>query len=178
MLRIETDALILRPFELRDAAEVYAQSLESAAREWLPSQVLADEDEARGLLEFLIEQFTADADPRRVPLVLAVEHRGDGALIGHVGLSPLEEDLEGEAEVGFAIAEAFQGRGLAVEAVGAACRWALERFSLPRILAITAKANHASRKVLARVGFELQGDREMCFQGTDQTVCLYHLKDR
>ena len=48
--RIETDSLILRPFELGDAATVYAQSNEPASRQWLPSQVQAGEAEARALL--------------------------------------------------------------------------------------------------------------------------------
>jgi ribosomal-protein-alanine N-acetyltransferase len=173
--RIETEALVLRPFELGDAAAVYAQSNEPASRQWLPSQVQADEAEARELLEFLIEQHAAPADPRQGPYVLAVDYRSDGALIGHVGLSPLDGDFEGDIEVGFAIAEEYQRRGLAVEAVTAACRWAFGEFGLPRILAIAARSNHASRKVLARAGFEHRGDRVMCFQATEQSVSVYCL---
>ncbi len=150
LFRIETEALVLRPFELGDAAAVYAQSNEPASRQWLPSQVQTDEVEARELLKLLIEQYAAPADPRRGPYVLAVDHRSDGTLIGHVGLSP----FEGDVEIGFAVAEAYQRQGLAVEAVIAACRWAFGRFGLPRILAIAAQSNHGSRKVLARAGFE------------------------
>ena len=169
--RIETEALVLRPFELGDASTVFALSNESAYRQGLPSQVYADETEARGALEFLIEQFAAPADPRRGPCVLAIDHRRDRTLIGHVGLSP----LEGDVEVGYAIAEAYQRQGLAVEAVIAACRWALGKFGLPRILALTAHSNQGSRKVLARAGFEHQEDRVMAFQGTEETVSVYYL---
>ena len=169
--RIETEALVLRPFELGDAAIVHALSNEPAYRQELPSQVYADQVEARGALAFLIEQFAAPADPRHGPYVLAIEHRRDGALIGHVGLSP----LEGDVEVGYAIAEAYQRQGLAVEAVTAACRWAVGKFGLPRILAITAHSNQGSRKVLARAGFERQENRVMLFQGTEQTVSVYCL---
>ncbi len=171
LFRIETDTLVLRPFGLHDAAAVYALSNEPSSQNWLPSQVQADEDEARGLLKFLIKQYAGPADPRRGPFVLAVDHRDDGALIGHVGLSP----FEGEVEIGFAVAEAYQRQGLAVEAVIATCGWALGRFSLPRILAITAQSNRGSRKVLTRAGFEHQEDRVMCFQATDQTVSVYYL---
>jgi len=171
LFRIETKALVLRPFELGDAAAVYALSNEPASRQWLPSQVQADEAEARELLNSLIEQYTAPADPRRGPYVLAVDHRDDGTLIGHVGLSP----LEGDVEIGFAVAEAYQRQGLGVEAVIAACRWAFGRFGLSRILAIAARSNQGSRKVLARAGFEHQTDRVMCFQGTEQAVSIYYL---
>jgi hypothetical protein len=63
--RIETNALVLRHFELEDTAAVYALSNESSLRQWLPSQVYADEVEARGVLEFLIDQYRTPADPRR-----------------------------------------------------------------------------------------------------------------
>jgi RimJ/RimL family protein N-acetyltransferase len=175
LFRIETEALVLRPFELGDAAAVYVQSNEPASRQWLPSQVQGDEAEARALLKFLIEQYAAPADPRHGPYVLAVDHRSDGALIGHVGLSPLGDDFEGDVEVGFAVAESYQRQGLAVEAVIAACRWAFGMFGLPRILAIAAQSNHGSRKVLARAGFEHQVDRVMCFQAKEQTVSVYCL---
>ena len=134
--------------------------------------------EARALLEFLIEQSAAPGDPRLGPFVLAVDHRGDDALIGHVGLSPLHDEYDGEVEVGFAIAEAYQRRGLAVEAVVAACRWAFGRFGLPRIVGIAARENHASRKVLERAGFEHRADRVMVFQGPEQTVSVYRLERR
>ena len=171
LFRIETEALVLRPFELGDAAAVCAQSNEPACRQWLPSQVQADEAEAHALLKLLIEQYAAPADPRHGPYVLAVDHRSDGGLIGHVGLSP----LDGDVEVGFAIAEAYQRQGLAVEAVIAACHWAFDEFGLPRIMAIAAQSNHGSRKVLARAGFEHQVDRVMCFQATEQAVSVYCL---
>lgn len=169
--RIETQALVLRPFTLEDTAHVYALNKEPSARQWLPSQVYADEAEARAVLEFLIDQFTVPGDPRRGAYVMAIDHRRDNKLIGHVGLSP----FEGDVEVGFAIAEAYQRRGLAVEAVTGACRWALGRFGLARILAITAHSNRGSRKVLARAGFEHHEDRVMCFQGTEQMVSVYCL---
>jgi len=172
LFRIETKVLVLRPFELGDTAAVHRLSNERSSRQWLPSQVYADEAEAREGLGFLIDQYTAPADPRRGAYVLAVDHRDDGTLIGHVGLSP----FEGDVEIGFAVAEAYQHQGLAVEAVVAACGWAFGRFGLPRILAITARSNGGSRKVLARAGFEHQVDRVMCFQGTDQTVSVYYLR--
>jgi RimJ/RimL family protein N-acetyltransferase len=168
---METKALVLRPFEVRDAAAVYALSNESSAQQWLPSQVYADEAEARRVLESLIAQYAAPADPRHGAYVLAVDHRSDGTLIGHVGLSP----FDGDVEIGFAVAEAYQRRGLAVEAVVATCWWAFGRFGLPRIVAVTAQSNVGSRAVLARAGFKHQMDRGMCFQGTERIVSVYSL---
>ena len=171
VLEIETTSLVLRHFKPEDAAEVQRQSNEPSSRLGLPSQVCADADAARELLDYLIGQYAEPGDPRSGPYVLAVDHRTDSTLIGHVGLSP----LDGQVEIGFAIAEAYQRRGLAVEAVKAACDWAFDRFGLSSILAIAAQANGGSRKVLVRAGFEYQSDRTMCFQGTDQKVSEYYL---
>jgi len=170
-LPIETPSLVLRPFVVSDAERVFALNDEVAARTWLPSQVYADRAEALAALEFLIGQYSSPGDPRRGPYVLAVEHRADSVLIGHVGFSP----LDGDVEIGCAIAEDYQRRGLAVEAVVASSRWVFRSFALERILGITAKANTASRRTVARAGFIHQEDRTMRFQGTEQEVCVYEL---
>jgi len=170
-IRLETAALVLRPLRLSDVAATYAMSNEPAFRQWLPSQVYADEAETQEALEFLIEQYTAPADPRLGPYVLAAEHKLDGCLIGHVGLSP----FEGDVEVGFAIAGAYQRQGLATEGVIATCHWAFERFGLSRILAVAAQSNQGSRRVLERAGFLHQRDRVILFQGTEQPVSVYCL---
>jgi RimJ/RimL family protein N-acetyltransferase len=171
---IETASLVLRPFTLEDASPAYHLSHEAAYREGLPSQVYADEAEARGVLARLIQYLDAPSDPRSEPYVLAVDHRQDRRLIGHVGLSP----FEGEVEVGFAIAHAYQRRGFATEAVATTCRWALGRFGLSRILALAAPANQGSRIVLGRAGFEHTEDRLLGFQGREQRVSVYHYPGR
>lgn len=168
---VSSPSLLLRRFVARDAERVLALNSEEGARAWLPSQVYADHAEALAALEFLIGQYASPGDPRRGPYVLAVEHRADSVLIGHVGFSP----LEGDVEIGCAIAEDYQGRGFAAEAIVAATRWVFRRFALERILGITAKANTASRRAIARAGFVHQEDKTMCFQGTEQEVCVYAL---
>jgi RimJ/RimL family protein N-acetyltransferase len=170
-LPIITESLLLRQFVPEDAAAALLLSNEQGFREWLPSQVYADEAEARSVLESLISQYIAPANPRLGPYVLAIEHRVDRQLIGHVGFSPIDQDVE----IGFAIAERYQRRGLAIEAILAGSRWAFDKFELPRILAITRQTNQASRRALERAGFEHEEDRIMRFQGTQEPVSVYAL---
>lgn len=173
-VEVETASITLRRLVAGDAADLFLLSNEPTFRQWLPSQVYADEAEARAALDFLASQCAAPANPKLGPYVLAIEHRVDRRLIGHVGLSPIGSDVE----IGFAIAEAYQRRGLAAEAVVAACRWAFERFELSMILGIAAQRNEASMRVLLRAGFEHEEDRVMCFQGTEQAVAVYGLSRR
>lgn len=168
-LPLETRALVLRQFVPGDAADMLVQSNEESARAWLPSQVYRDHAHALSVLEFLMSQYAAPGNPRHGPYVLAIEHRANAALIGHVGFSP----LNGEVEIGFSIAQKYQGQGFASEAVVGASRWALQAFALDRIVGITAVANVASRRTLVRAGFVHEEDKPMRFQGTDEEVSFY-----
>lgn len=128
-----------------------------------------DESQARSVLEYLISKYSDPGDPRLGPYVLAIEHRLARTLIGHIGFSPFEKDVE----IGFAIGQAYQRRGLATEAVVAGTRWALEAFGLQRVLGIAATENKASCRTLENAGFLRQRDRSMMFQGTEQMVSVY-----
>ena len=86
-----------------------------------------------------------------------------------MGFSPFEK----EVEIGFAIGQMYQRRGLATEAVVAGTRWALDTFGLKRILGIAAVANQASSRTLEKAGFLRQRDCPMMFQGTEQMVSVY-----
>jgi RimJ/RimL family protein N-acetyltransferase len=170
-LPIKTRSLLIRQFVQDDAGALLALSHEDTLRTWLPNQVYADAAHAASVLEFLIGAYSTPADPRYGPYVLAIEQRIDRALIGHVGFSP----VDGDVEIGFAIGQTYQRRGFATEAIVAACRWAIDVFTLQKIVGITSVANTASRRALLRAKFEHEGERVMRFQGTDQTVSMYTL---
>lgn len=167
-LPLDTRSLHIRPFVSGDSGDVFALSNEATLRAWLPNQVYKDESHARAVLKFLMDHYsTSTANPRYGPYVLAIEHRADRALIGHIGLSPIDDDVE----IGFAIAR----QGLATEAIIAVSRWALATFALDRILGITSVANVAAKRTLERTQFAYQGDYVMTFQGVRQSVSRYVL---
>ena len=174
MLPLETRALFLRRIVPDDVSDFFALSNEEAARAWLPSQVYRDEAHARSALEFLVGQYSSPGNPRRGAYVLVIDHKADRRTIGHVGFSPFGDDVE----VGFAVAQRYQGQGLAAEAVAAACAWAFTTFALDRILGITSAANTAAQHTLVRAGFVHQEDRIQMFQGTEEPVGVYALAAR
>ncbi len=142
---------------------------EPSTSRWLPSHVYADKSEATSRMRYLISCYSSPGDPRMGPYVLAVEHLASGALLGHVGFSP----FDGDVEVSYAIAEASRGRGYGSEALLFACRWAAENFNLPRFLAITEAENAPSRRTLERAVFLHAAYTVMQFQGRQQTVSRY-----
>ncbi len=138
-------------------------------RTWIPSQVYRDQAHAGSVLADLIAQYDTGEDPRTVPIVFGVEYKGTGELIGHVGLSP----FYGAVEVGFAIELAHQRKGLATEAVSAACTWATTEFPIRTILGIADPRNIGSQGVLSHAGFVRTREQIMPFHGVEQAVVVF-----
>ena len=87
-----------------------------------------------------------------------VAGRHDGAFHGVGLLLPMPEG--GDVEVGYRLARASWGQGIATEAAGALVDHAFARLALPRVVAVTYPENLASRRVLAKLGFVHDGPRE------------------
>ena len=88
----------------------------------------------------------------------------DGTLIGDIGLGidPRDPAL---AQVGFSLHRRWQGRGLAAEAVEAACALLFEHGGTRRIEAVTDTRNTSSMHLLERLGFHREGTEEALFRG-------------
>ena len=168
-LPLETTSLRLRQFVLDDAAPMMALNAEPTTGQWLPSHVYPNLDEARSRTKYLISCYSTPGHPQQGLYVLAVEHKGDGNLLGHVGFSP----FQGEVEVSYAIAESSRGRGYGTEALVCACNWVSDAFALTRVLAITESANVNSRHLLDRASFVQVHEALMLFQGKEQLVSRY-----
>ena len=154
-----------------DAAVIYRLSREDGVKRFLPDQVYRDEAEAAGVLHYLIGQYSKPEAARSAAYVQAVELKGSGELIGHVGLSPAA--VERETEIGYAIAETHQGKGYATELVRETVRWALDDLELPCVLAIVHTDNLASIRVLSKTGFALLDERKRMLHGALALVRTY-----
>lgn len=140
-------------------------------RNWLSNQVYNNEAHAAAVLTFLMSQYETSGNPENVPLVLGVQLKSSFDLVGHVGLSPLNNSVE----VGFAIEQCQQRNGFASEAVRAMCLGAKAAFSIPAIIGVTDPNNIASQRTLLRAGFIRKQQRVMKFQGEAQTVFIFEL---
>ena len=79
-----------------------------------------------------------------------VELKSDGAAIGMCGL--VKRDTLPDADIGFAFLEGYWGEGYAYESAAAVMRYAREKLSIRRVLAITTPDNVASGKLLNKIG--------------------------
>lgn len=73
------------------------------------------------------------------------------------------------AEVGYGLRPGFRGRGIATRAVRLLARWGFEAGGLARLEAGIAVGNTASRRVVERVGFRLEGTRRRMLPRPDGT---------
>jgi len=93
----------------------------------------------------------------------ACERTDSGAFIGSVGIfQPLDWP---EPEIAYSLDRPFWGQGFATEAAAAARDWLFEHFPLARAASFIRPDNHASKRVVERLGavcegtFELRGSR-------------------
>jgi RimJ/RimL family protein N-acetyltransferase len=78
----------------------------------------------------------------------------DGAVLGMVGLHARAPRV---SEVGFWVRREARGRGVAVAAVEAVCRYAFDELGLARVEWQAIVGNEGSRAVALRAGFRLEG---------------------
>jgi ribosomal-protein-alanine N-acetyltransferase len=83
--------------------------------------------------------------------------RGTGAMIGRGGLQYTFVAERHEVEAGWAIIPERWGEGLATELAHAAVAVAFEDLGLRQIVAFTLPENRASRRVMEKSGFALEG---------------------
>ncbi|HEY4625896.1 MAG TPA: GNAT family N-acetyltransferase [Blastococcus sp.] len=86
----------------------------------------------------------------------AVVDAAAGALLGSVSLHSIDPVHAG-ASIGYWTVPAARGRGVAVRAVDAACRWAFAALPVGRMELCHAVENEASGRVAEKAGFSLEG---------------------
>jgi len=79
----------------------------------------------------------------------------DGTHIGELCFKGLSAD--GIAEIGYGISEEYQNKGYATEAVKGVLEWAFSRSEVTAVEAETDPDNTASKRVLEKCGFALNG---------------------
>jgi len=141
--------MILRPFVHEDLAELAAIHSE-ASFWWYPLRSGMTMEQTAGFLVRMIEHYDSDGFG-----IEAVIDRATGAMIGWAGLAVphfLPEVLPA-VEVGWRLARACWGSGLATEIGGAAVDWGFTEGGLERIVSIYEPENVPSGKVMEHLGF-------------------------
>jgi RimJ/RimL family protein N-acetyltransferase len=147
-LPIETERLLLRPFEPRDLDSLLSIHGDVGLVQWIPWDARSA-DQIRAVLDRKIGQ-TQFTDPGG-GVALAMEVRESGEFAGELTLSYSSRE-HSLGEVGFMLRREQQGRGYATEGAWEMLRIAFEELDLHRVIGRIDARNGASGKVLERLG--------------------------
>ncbi|CCH28752.1 GNAT family protein [Actinosynnema sp. NPDC047251] len=148
-VRLGTKRLVLRGFRPEDAPAFAAYRSDPAVaryQSWEPPFALAAAEEFVREMELL--------DPAE-PGWFQYAVEAGGELVGDVGVNL--HDNRRQADIGYTIATAHQGNGYATEAVGRVVEHLFVKCGLHKISAECDARNEPSAKLLARLGFRLEG---------------------
>ena len=148
---LRTPRLLLRPFQLADAADVQRLAGDPAVSDTALDLPYPFEDGmAEAWIQAHAEQFAAGT-----LAVFAVLSADGGELYGAAGL--MIEPSHRRAELGYWIGAAHWGRGYATEAAGAVIRYGFHALGLQRIHANHLVRNPGSGRVLQKLGMRYEG---------------------
>jgi RimJ/RimL family protein N-acetyltransferase len=146
---LTTPRLELRPFVPGDLDELAVIHAEESFW-WYPLRSGMSKEETAGFLQRVTARYDSDGFG-----IEALIDRASGAMIGWAGLAVphfLPEILPA-VEVGWRLAGAWRGRGLATEVGDAALEFGFTTGGLDRIVSIYEPENVASGRVMEHLGF-------------------------
>jgi RimJ/RimL family protein N-acetyltransferase len=148
---LQTQHLILRPFNLFDAPEV--QRL-AGDRDIAAMTLLIPHPYADGMAEEWIKAHPK-AFEEGISINFAVVLRKDEKLCGAIGLGI--DKKNSNAELGYWIGKPYWGRGYCTEAAKAILKYGFEVIGLNRIYATHFPHNPASGRVMQKIGMRYEG---------------------
>jgi len=147
-LPIETPRLILRKYLVDDVGDILEFS--QAADFWL-SRNLDWEVSEEGIRQYFEARLDIDLESYPDWFNLLIELKSESTVIGNIGIGI--KDKEGkQAEIGWLLANHYQGMGIATEAAGAVISLGFDILGLHRIYARTGKTNTKSWRLMERLG--------------------------
>jgi RimJ/RimL family protein N-acetyltransferase len=150
---LETERLVLRPFEEGDLEDVYAMQSDAEVARWLYDEPRTlEETRAHLARKIAATGFAAEGDW----LSAAVVERESGQCIGDLALHWVSEQHK-TGEIGFIVNPAHQGRGYATEAARAVLAWGFDGMGFHRIIGRLEARNTASARVLEKLGMRREG---------------------
>lgn len=173
----KSERLTYRPYCMDDLQTVHSHFNEPSRRRWFYFQepdCLTLEFAKKEILKAMAVGFR-EINLLKDGFSSGIVLQDTNELIGFVGLSKFhgpDEELE-NIEIGYQIAEAYQGKGYATEAVKIVVQWGLAELKrLGTEVKIVAKIEHenwSSRKVAEKAGFT--------FSHAEQYVSVYKICD-
>ena len=154
--QLETDRLILRKLKKEDVSDIYEYGSNDQVSQyttWPTHQTLAD---SQAFVDFVLDRYQI-----QMLAPWGIEHKETGKLIGTIDFVSWQPNHQ-TAEIGYALSQAYWGKGLMTEATKEVIRFGFQQMDLVRIQAKCLTKNIGSRRVMEKAG--------MTYEGTHQKV--------
>jgi len=101
----------------------------------------------------------------------------EGQVVGNIGIVFKEDVYRKSAEIGYWLGEPLWSQGIMTRAIGQMCDFVFSTFDIVRIFAEVFAHNTASRRVLEKNGFQLEGKlrKSIYKNGEYYDSCIYGL---
>ncbi|PUB30998.1 RimJ/RimL family protein N-acetyltransferase [Elizabethkingia sp. YR214] len=164
-MQLETNRLIMRPFEETDAEDLFLLDSNSEVMKYVGGVVSTEIEQSRQVIEFIQKQYKENGVGR-----LAVIEKSSNVLIGWSGLKYLTKEINGMKnvyELGYRFLPEYWGKGYATETAIAALNYAFNEIKTDIVYAMAVTENVGSNRVLQKLGFEELGtfldNGDMCY---------------
>ncbi len=164
-MQLETNRLIMRPFEETDAEGLFLLDSNPEVMKYVGGMVSTEIEQSRQMIEFIQNQYKENGVGR-----LAVIEKSSNILIGWSGLKYLTSEINGMKnvyELGYRFLPEYWGKGYATETAIAALNYAFNEIKTDIVYAMAVTENAGSNHVLRKLGFEELGtfldDGDLCY---------------
>jgi RimJ/RimL family protein N-acetyltransferase len=168
---IVTPRLTIRPPQAGDGAAMFENKKASfkELNKWMPwAKELGTAEQSETTAREAAANFINRSD-----MMLLGFLNDDGALAVSTGLHRMDWDLR-IFEIGYYVATPHAGKGLATESTNALIRYAFNALSATKVRICHSAGNHASARVIEKLGFEKEGVFKRDARLNDGTVTDHH----
>lgn len=166
---IETDRLILRPFEIEDAERVRTLA---GAKEIYETTLLIPHPYEKGMAEKWISTHLQNFYHNK-GLNFAIVDKKENVLIGAIGL--IYDAKHHHAEMGYWIGIPYWGKGYCTEAAKVVLDYGFSELSYHRIFAHHMAGNPSSGRVMEKIGMKREGEfKEHVYKDGVFHSCIFY----
>lgn len=152
-MRIETDRLVIRPYNENDLVESFELMQNKDLFKYLDMEVMSFE-EYKGLFSWLIASYENDFHGD-FKYSFAIFLKETGKFIGWGGFGVID-CFYPEKEIYYLIGKEYWGKGYATEAMTELMHYYFNKMELKRLIALAKPENIASNRVIQKLGFKFQ----------------------
>lgn len=165
---IETERLLLRPLELRDADGMFLLDSNPKVHLYLGNNPVKTIAESIGYIKNIQEQYKTNGIGR-----FAVIDKESGEFLGWSGIKFITEEENNHInfyEIGYRFREEFWEKGYAYEAAKAWYDYAFNQLKVDILYASAHIDNIGSRKILEKIGLNLKNE----FIWNEKIPCVWY----